>query len=605
MKISLKSTLILSFITIITISVLFITLSSYYSTKNIMAKQAHEIMNNISIFALDKTKSYIITAKEAAQLTQRLESTDVVSSENTSGMEKYFYEQLRLHNQFTGIYYANIKGEFLMVLKKNSGYMTKIISIQNNTRKVLKKENDLEMKLISSNILSNDKYDPRIRPWYKLAIKNKTLSWTEPYVFFTSKKPGITTSIPIYDDNHKLKGVIGVDIQIDKLAKFISDMKISEKSKVFMIDSSLKVIAFPNQNTIKVDNKTQKARMIKLNELDDNIAQNAYKELLIDSHNKTLSSKKFLTFKTNNGKVYYSLFLPFEVNNIKWIIGMYVPEDDYLGVIKENQEFNLLLSMFIGLVAIIIGYFIAQAISKPIKRMQNMAHELKDLNLNTPSVELSNFEEINEAIESFNKMKISLKEAYSDTIFRLALASEYKDSDTADHIRRIGKYARIIGEYLKLDDGELYILENASSMHDIGKLGIEDNILLKPGILTTSERDTIKNHPEIGAKILEDPTSEIMKAGQEISMYHHEKWDGTGYPSKLKYEEIPLFARIVAIVDVFDALVSKRCYKDAFELNISKQIIIDGKGTHFDPKCVDAFLNSFDKIVLVYKEFKK
>ncbi len=606
MKISIKSTLIMSFVTLIVISVFLIITSSYYSTKNIMADHAKEIMNNISIFALDKSKTYIEAAKEAAQLTQRLEMNDVVSSENINGMEQYFYEQLSLHHQFAGIYYANTKGEFLMVIKKNDGYMTKIILIDEyKERQVIQKLNDQYMNVISIKNISGDNYNPLIRPWYKLATENKELSWTDPYVFFTSKKPGITTSIPIYDKNYTLQGVIGVDINIDELSHFISNMKISKNSKVFMLDNSLKVIAFPNQNTVKVDEKLQKARMVKLNEIDDKIAVYAYQKLLDNINNKQLKDKKFITFTADDGKVYYSLFLPFVVNNINWTIGMYVPEDDYLGLIKENQKFNIILSLIIGFIAIIVGYIVAKAISKPILRMQNMAHELKELNLNTPSVQSSSFEEIDEAIESFNTMKESLKEAYSDTIFRLALASEYKDSDTADHIRRIGQYAKVIGTYLKLNDNDLYILENASSMHDIGKLGIEDDILLKPAKLTQQERYIIENHSEIGAKILDNPTSEIMKAGRKISMYHHEKWDGTGYPSKLKGKEIPIFARIVAIVDVFDALVSKRCYKEAFSLEKAQTIILDGKGTHFDPDCVDAFIDSFDEIEKIYNQYQE
>jgi putative two-component system response regulator len=563
-------------------------------------------MNNISIFALDKSKTYIKTAREAAQLTQRLEIKDVVSSENINGMEQYFYEQLSLHKQFASIYYANTKGEFLMVIKNNDGYMTKIILIdEDNDKQVFNKFNDKFMNLMKVKRIDNDKYNPIERPWYKLASINKKLSWTDPYVFFTSKQPGITTAIPVYNNQYNLQGVIGVDIQMEELSQFISNMKISKNSKVFMLDSSLKVIAFPKESTVHIDTKTQKARLLKLNELDDKIAVYAYNKLKEDIKTKKLKTKKFITFTANDGKVYYSLFLPFEVNNINWTIGMYVPEDDYLGLIKENQKFNLVLSLLIGFIAIIVGFLISKAISKPILRMQNMAHDLKKLNLNTPSVEPSSFEEINEAIESFNTMKISLKEAYSDTIFRLALASEYKDSDTADHIRRIGKYAGIIGKYLKLNSSQLYILENASSMHDIGKLGIEDDVLLKPGKLTVKERDIVEHHSEIGAKILENPTSDIMKAGREISMYHHEKWDGTGYPTKLKGNDIPIFARIVAIVDVFDALVSKRCYKEAFDLNKAKMIIEDGRGTHFDPACVDAFVNSFDEIKIVYLQYQE
>lgn len=140
-------------------------------------------------------------------------------------------------------------------------------------------------------------------------------------------------------------------------------------------------------------------------------------------------------------------------------------------------------------------------------------------------------------------------------------------------------------------------------MHDIGKLGIPDRILLKPGKLTPDERLIIETHPQIGASILKNPTSKIMEAGQIISLYHHERWDGKGYPKRLKGEEIPLFARIVAIVDVFDALISKRCYKEAFSKEKTKEIIMAEKGKAFEPKIVDAFIEKYDELIEISKKY--
>ena len=194
------------------------------------------------------------------------------------------------------------------------------------------------------------------------------------------------------------------------------------------------------------------------------------------------------------------------------------------------------------------------------------------------------------------------KRQYLDTLYRLAVASEYKDNDTAEHINRIGLYAETIARRVGLPEDEIYILKHASAMHDIGKLGIPDRVLLKPGKLNEQERKIIETHPAIGAAILKNPTSDIMKMGRDISLYHHEKWDGTGYPKGLKGEEIPLFARIVSIVDVFDALMSKRCYKEAFDENKSKKIIEEGKGTFFEPKIVDAFEECFEELVKISKE---
>ena len=599
MKFSLKTVLIFSFSVIISLSTILIISLSYYSSKDSMTKHSYKIMEHISDFALDKSKSFIFAARDAAKLTQRLESKDVVNSENIDGMQRYFFEQLQLNKQFSGIYYANVSGDFLMVMKNKRGYLTKIITTNSKSREVLKIQNDITMKKIDSTIDKNDNYDPRVRPWYILAVKSKKLIWTEPYVFFTSKKPGITTATPIYQNDGKLKGVVGVDIEIDELSNFISNLKISTNGKVFIMDKSLKMLSFP----VLTKEKT-KPRLLKIDEIDDKVIKGAYKELIKSTTLDLIQNKKFITCKIE-GKNYHTLFIPFNINNIKWIIGMYLPEDDYLGLIKENQKFNILITIIIGIFSLIIGYKISQMISNPIARLQNMAHQLKELHLNTPSIKESSFIEINEAIESFNMMKESLKASYNDTLFRLALASEYKDSSTAEHIKRIGIYSEIVAREYGMSEDDIYTLKQASPMHDVGKIGISDDVLLKPSKLNQEEREIIETHPMIGAKILKDPTSSIMTKAREISMYHHERWDGSGYPFGLKEEEIPLFARIVAVVDVFDALVSKRDYKEPMDIEKAKNYIIKKSGTHFDPKCVEAFINSFDKIAKIHSKMLK
>ncbi len=196
-----------------------------------------------------------------------------------------------------------------------------------------------------------------------------------------------------------------------------------------------------------------------------------------------------------------------------------------------------------------------------------------------------------------------LKEAYLDTIFRLSVAAEYKDDDTAAHIHRMSRYSAILAEALGLSTPEVENVRYASPMHDIGKLGVPDSILLKPGKLTPAEFKEMQNHTIFGAKILENAKAELLKVSEQIAFTHHEKWDGSGYPRGLKGEAIPLCGRIVALADVFDALTSKRCYKPAFSLEESMKIIKEGTARHFDPKIVQAFNNSIEKILAVKAQF--
>ncbi|MDA0990170.1 MAG: HD domain-containing protein, partial [Verrucomicrobia bacterium] len=189
-----------------------------------------------------------------------------------------------------------------------------------------------------------------------------------------------------------------------------------------------------------------------------------------------------------------------------------------------------------------------------------------------------------------------------DTILRLAACAEYKDHDTATHLVRISRYSAVVAETLGLDANRVELIQYASPMHDIGKMGIPDEILNKPGAYTAEERAIMERHPIIGANILKPHDTPLMHVSHEIALHHHEKWDGTGYPNGLVGEAIPLSARVVALVDVFDALVEKRCYKPAMPFDEAINEIIKGRGTHFDPACLDAFISSLANIRRIFNE---
>ncbi|WP_375723721.1 HD domain-containing protein [Arcobacter sp. KX21116] len=593
MKLSLKTLLIISFSFVIVISMSIISMMSYYSTKANMSEQSYKIMQNISDFAVDKSKTYMNVATDASNLTRNLENKDVISMNNEKKLVNYFYEQMAINQYFSGLYYASTDGNFLMLIKDNNGYLKKKISINGDGKRVVTlSHNDKNMNLENEEILPNDKYEPRLRAWYINAVQHQRSSWTEPYIFYTTKKTGITISTPIYNNKNVLLGVIGIDIETESLSTFINNLKLGDNGKVFLINKSLKILSLP----------IEKNKIITMDSLKENsIIKLAYNELKKQIDVKSIRNEFFLTFKKDDN-TYQAMFMPFKIGELQWTVGMYVLEDDFLGILKNNNIFNILFIIIIGFVSLFISIKISNYISNPILKLRDMTKKIELLNLNQSDVHPNPIKEINELISSFNNMKINLKESYLDTLYRLAVASEYKDNDTAEHINRIGLYAETIARRVGLPEDEIYILKHASAMHDIGKLGIPDRVLLKPGKLNEQERKIIETHPAIGAAILKNPTSDIMKMGRDISLYHHEKWDGTGYPKGLKGEEIPLFARIVSIVDVFDALMSKRCYKEAFDENKSKKIIEEGKGTFFEPKIVDAFEECFEELVKISKE---
>ena len=190
-----------------------------------------------------------------------------------------------------------------------------------------------------------------------------------------------------------------------------------------------------------------------------------------------------------------------------------------------------------------------------------------------------------------------------ETILKLAKAGEYRDEDTGNHVVRMAKYSKEIAKELGLDEIECNDIEHAAQMHDIGKIGIPDRVLLKPGRFEPEEWAIMQTHTTIGYEILSGSHSKYMQMGSIIALNHHERFDGTGYPNKLQGEEIPLIARIVSVADVFDALLSVRPYKKAWPLQEAIDFLKSNSGTQFDPKCVEAFFKILDKINQIQFEF--
>ncbi|KAA5538546.1 response regulator [Roseiconus nitratireducens] len=211
---------------------------------------------------------------------------------------------------------------------------------------------------------------------------------------------------------------------------------------------------------------------------------------------------------------------------------------------------------------------------------------------------------------------MDLKQSREEVIHVLACAAEYRDHETGNHVIRVGRFAGIIARQLGLPSDRAELIEQAAILHDAGKIGIADSILLKPGKLTPEEFAIMKRHCEYGQRILSaqpnydgqpfqqfsqrpKTRSPILATAAVIAMTHHERWDGTGYPRGLSGEEIPIEGRITAVADVFDALSSRRCYKNPQPLDDCLETMLQYSGTHFDPRVLEAFLSRIDEVARI------
>jgi two-component system response regulator RpfG len=202
-----------------------------------------------------------------------------------------------------------------------------------------------------------------------------------------------------------------------------------------------------------------------------------------------------------------------------------------------------------------------------------------------------------------DKSVAEIHERELETLSKLAKAGEFRDRTTGNHLARMAKYSALIGTNLGLASETVHVLEFAAPMHDIGKIGIPDSILLKGGPLTPEQDVMMKNHPRMGYDILKGSPSKYLSMGAIIALGHHEKYDGSGYPTGMHGEDIPIVARVVAVADVFDALVSERPYKHAWTVEDGFAYLLSQKGKHFDASVVDAFLANTDRVREIQEQY--
>jgi len=234
-----------------------------------------------------------------------------------------------------------------------------------------------------------------------------------------------------------------------------------------------------------------------------------------------------------------------------------------------------------------------------------LAHDqLRARNLELEHTVTVRTEALRSAVQETSRAQHMTHEAHLDTIRRLTVAAEYRDADTAGHIERIGLYAEVLATGLGLSPGQAETIRQGAPMHDVGKLGVPDRILLKPGALDEEEWVIMRSHAAIGAQILAGSNSTVLQMGEKIARSHHERWDGSGYPAGLRGEAIPYEGRICAVVDVFDALTMDRPYRKALPQDDAVAMMREASSSHFDPHIFESFLGRLTQLADIRQSFQ-
>jgi two-component system response regulator RpfG len=246
---------------------------------------------------------------------------------------------------------------------------------------------------------------------------------------------------------------------------------------------------------------------------------------------------------------------------------------------------------------------VTEFLSKPIDVYECATRSKNLLTMRLQHVSLQNRGD--ELQKRVKEATVEIKEREKETLMRLARAGEYKDSDTALHLKRMSLYSKAIAKASGIDEKATESIELSAPLHDLGKIGIPDNILLKNGPLNNDEWKVMRTHPTIGYEILQDSPSKYLQLGAEIALAHHERFDGSGYPYGLSGKHIPLAARIVAIADVFDALTSVRPYKEAWTVDKAYEYLVKESGKHFDPDLITIMVSIRDTIENIHAKYSK
>ena len=425
MKVSIRWVLIAGILAVIWVTQLITISTSYVSSQRVLLTHAQDIMRNIADLAMKQAENHLIHAESAAHLTKRLLTSNVVSQaqDRIPDLERYFQDQLAVYSQFAGIYLGEPNGDFFDVRRDDThgpgGLRTKTIlntAAGKETRLVWR---DKTNRVVDQQAVPDDPYDPRKRPWYIKAMEEKRIVWTDPYIFFTSQKPGITIAGPAYEPDGSLRGIVGVDIEIDELSRFISRLRIGKHGRAFMLNRNGDVVAFPDLAKLKYKDPVEGRmfRLARIDELDDVLSRKAFAAMALPygaDGKFQLDQPRFGKFEYA-GQTYHTMFTPFLDRQWPWVIGVYIPEDDYIGAIKDNRRTNIMITLICSVVATIFALWLAGGIIRPVAGMAEEAQAIRTKDFQRQATTDSFYREIQATADSLAELKKALlrsKEKY-------------------------------------------------------------------------------------------------------------------------------------------------------------------------------------------------
>lgn len=349
------------------IAVLLVVLSSYLTSERTLLNHARALLTDVGMNATEHTKGFLDPARGAAELAARLAQHRVVASDNTVLLEQFLFQQLRVTPNFSGLYYGDQDGNFVYIMRTDGPgpFRSKIVQTSPERSVKLMWRNE-DFSIVHSATDPEDTFDPRTRPWYQRAHEKMTTIWTEPYIFFSARAPGITLASPVFGNDGSIRGVVGVDIEISSISEFLSRLRIGLSSKALMINENGDVIAHPKLDLIRTENSDGSLRFTQINELDDPIARAAFGTTGAAMSDTPSRRATFTEFEFE-GAAYVAGVMPVISEELPWTIAVYAPENDFIGEIKKNRADNIWIAALVAVITGLIGLALANFIHRPVR----------------------------------------------------------------------------------------------------------------------------------------------------------------------------------------------------------------------------------------------
>lgn len=464
------------------VAVTIVVLSSYFTSERVLLDHARGLLSDVGVNTTEHSKGFLNPARGAAELAARLAENKIVSSDNRQQLEQLLFQQLQTAPQFAGVFYGDEQGNFVYVNRSDDTgpFQSKIISFRQGTRETELIWRGSDFEALKRKGDPSDTYDPRARPWYASAKQQLKSIWTDPYIFFTSKRPGITIASPVINEQGTVQGVIGVDIEISAISDFLGQLKIGENGTALIVNRNGDVIAHPESGLLKAEKDDGTFRFVSIAEIADPIARIAFGATTSEGR-LNIEDPTYAEFDYNNEQ-FVSLVMPVISAELPWTIAVYAPERDFIGAIKENRFINLWIAVAVSLITGLAGLLLATILSRPVRAFSVRAALVSQGEVDADEPLPRTYKELDLAnqtlTDQIRKRKDSERE-YGQTFDMASRGMAQLDPYTGALLRVNARFAEMLGyepeELLGLTPADITHPDDPTLLWDISNTSIENH----------------------------------------------------------------------------------------------------------------------------------